>query len=185
MSTRKKKTPRAFQPIYPTGHAEDVATASDEFVADIHPSNADGRWHPDAHWVIRQGHDGPIIDHAYGAMESEVREHVALLNRTHGELTHADKTSWGILKKQGARSDRVVTTLVEQLIALPRIRAELERYIASGTALSLHNLEGLLGQIAPTDGVDISDTDLLEAVSQKLWRKMGIHRAEEGRRART
>lgn len=183
MKKPRKPRPRAIPQHYPTGHAERVATAAAEFVVDIDPIDESGRWVPTAHWVIRKGQGGPIIDHAPGATRSEVYERVALLNRSRGKPTVGDERSWGKLKKSGARPTRHsvkdITKLFERLVALPRTARVLKAYAASAEVLHRTDLAELLQQVlAAAADLDLGDDDdkLMDALSQQLWLKLKIRR---------
>jgi hypothetical protein len=182
-----------------------VDDAPAQYVADLDgvPPNANGPW------VIRQRvagkpmHEWPIIHRAPGAHGFEVENYVAVLNRTGGP-TLGDRKRWGILKKAAARrepfrkhpnhSGLTVVQWIDRLYVNPKTSAVLQDYAARKRLLGAETLRELLDsvdeQLDPKNKdqqlagrrLDREFTDkLIAAISIKLWEKIGIHRANDGR----
>ena len=188
--TRRKKSPRAIPPHHATGAERSAATAADRYVLDIDgPRAADGTIEvATAHYVIRDQSSGEVIERCKTSTLSEVEDRVALLNR--GTPSRADNQSWGKLTKERARLGRGVksgdpaqlstTEWVERLVAHQPTVTLLREYVSQGRALGRVQLARLLTLVAEPDRV-LPDDAGVDAVSQQLYRKFGIRRADDHR----
>jgi hypothetical protein len=172
--------PRAIPVQHETGRAS-AAAATGEYVAGL--AGPDSFW-----WVIKRRATGEIVEHCKGVHMSEIDARVAVLNR--GQPTAAENRSWGILNQEGPRrepkrryrNDTGLTTTqwVERLYGDTRVNPVLRAYVASKRSLNLVTLKGLLRRV---DGARPEFTEeMLESISQQLYTKFDIHRAEESAR---
>ena len=171
-------------PAYkPTGAEEalDGAVAGGDFIAGL-----DGT---PAHWVIKRLSTGEVI-HCPNVRATEVKARVALLNSCGGKPDAAANRSWGILmsaKPRKGKDGKLVEAIEGQLTAAqwfeylagPVTADALRAYVPAGDnkppVLEFDALKKLMRE-AGGDLVDHVDNKMLDAVSSKLWSKLGIRR---------
>lgn len=184
MAANRQKRVRAIPPYVPAGAPERAASQETRYVADL-----DGQG-PLAHWVIRDGETGAIVEHCHRATKSEVADRAEQLNR--GTPTIGDNRSWGRLtrpqrrvKEPAALGQLSATEWVERLVSDPmgETSAVLRKYVtkARGGGLDLDGLRRLLCKVGYQR--DFSES-LLEAISKKLERYFAVRRAQGDRRTR-
>ncbi len=198
MTARRKQEPRAIPPKYPTWSQREAAaeSAGVEYIADL-----DGVA-PRMYWVIRRRTPSKsmgnwdIVEHCYTVTKSEIEARVAVLNR--GNPTRGENIAWGKLTKSGRRvraSDSgqlSVTEWVERLYDYKVTSDILREYKSSMRLDTLRYLLSKVDEFEPYQPIDLEniparssytsariDGDMLEAISQQIYRKFGISRARD------